>query len=444
MTKRVSSKMRMMNSTPRPASTLREFLASEAAGGVILMIVAVLAMIVANSPLAEAYFHLLHAETGPVLSDKLGPMTVHLWINDALMAVFFLLVGLEIKREFVDGRLITWQQRRLPFIAALGGMAVPAAVFLAFTAGSSNLAQGWAIPAATDIAFAIGVMALLGSRVPTALKLLLTTVAIVDDMGAVVIIALAYTASIKGIALLAAMAILGGMMTMNRAGVRHLAPYVAGFALLWFAVLISGVHATIAGVLAAFTVPVVATPGRPDSPDSPLHRLEHALHPWSAFLIVPLFGFANAGISLTGFGLDTLLEPLPLGIAAGLFLGKQLGIFSAIWLSVKLGIAQRPRGSTWVQVYGLAVLCGIGFTMSLFIGMLAFATSPALVEEAKLGVMAGSLLSGLLGYLVLRFAKPSADAARAEAEIDLEIAEDGDVATIESRGRSQNGAHSHG
>lgn len=432
-----------MNSKPRPASALREFLASEAAGGVILMIVAVLAMIVANSPLAEGYFHLLHAATGPVLSDKLGPMTVHLWINDALMAVFFLLVGLEIKREFVDGRLVTWQQRRLPFIAALGGMAIPAVVFLAVTAGSRDLAQGWAIPAATDIAFAIGVMALLGSRAPTALKLFLTTVAIVDDMGAVVIIALAYTASIKGIALLAAVAILGGMMTMNRAGVRHLAPYVAGFALLWFAVLISGIHATIAGVLAAFTVPVVATPGRPDSPDSPLHKLEHALHPWSAFLIVPLFGFANAGISLTGFGLDTLLEPLPLGIAAGLFLGKQLGIFSSIWLSVKLGIAQRPRGSTWVQVYGLAVLCGIGFTMSLFIGMLAFATSPALVEEAKLGVMVGSLLSGLLGYLVLRFAMPSADTARAEAEIDMEIARDGDVVAIEDSRSSQTDAHSH-
>ena len=433
MPKAASLKMRIMQSKPKPASAIREFLESEAAGGVILMIVAVLAMVIANSPLAEDYFHLLHVQTGPVLSDKLGPMTVHLWINDALMAVFFLLVGLEIKREFVDGRLVTWQQRRLPFIAALGGMAVPAAVFLAVAAGSRDLAQGWAIPAATDIAFAIGVMVLLGSRVPTALKLFLTTVAIVDDMGAVVIIALAYTASIKGVALLAAAAILGAMMTMNRAGVRHLAPYLAGFVLLWFAVLVSGVHATVAGVLAAFTVPVVATPGQPDSPDSPLHKLEHALHPWSAFLIVPLFGFANAGISLAGFGFSTLLEPLPLGIAAGLFLGKQLGIFSSIWLSVKLGVAQRPRGSTWVQVYGLAVLCGIGFTMSLFIGMLAFAGRPELIEEAKLGVISGSLLSGLLGYLVLRFAKPSADGARAEAEIDLEIAEDGDVAAIETR-----------
>lgn len=425
-----------MPSTNQAPSAIRDFLRSEAAGGVILMAMAVLAMIVANSPLAESYFHLLHAQTGPVLSEKLGPMTLHLWINDALMAVFFLLVGLEIKREFVDGRLVTWQQRRLPFIAALGGMAAPALVFLAFTAQSPGLAQGWAIPAATDIAFAIGVMALLGSRVPTALKLFLTTVAIVDDMGAVVIIALAYTASIKGVALLAAAVILGAMMAMNRAGVRHLAPYLIGFVLLWFAVLVSGVHATIAGVLAAFTVPVITTPGTPDSPESPLHKLEHALHPWSAFLIVPLFGFANAGISLEGFGLGSLLEPLPLGIAAGLFLGKQLGIFSLIWAAVKLGIAQRPRGSTWLQIYGLAVLCGIGFTMSLFIGMLAFASSPTLIEEAKLGVMAGSLLSGVLGYAVLRFAPPAVDAVEAEAEIDREIAQDGDIAAIEETQRS--------
>ena len=414
-------------------SALRSFLASEAAGGIILMVMALAAMLVANSSLAEPYFALLHYETGPVLSDKLGLMTVHLWINDGLMAFFFLLVGLEIKREFVDGRLVSWQQRRLPFIAALGGMAVPALVYLAFTADTPALAQGWAIPAATDIAFAIGVMALLGNRVPTALKLFLTTVAIVDDMGAVVIIALAYTASINGAALLAAAVILGAMMAMNRAGVRHLAPYLAGFVLLWFAVLSSGVHATIAGVLAAFAVPVVKTPGAPDSPDSPLHRLEHALHPWSAFLIVPLFGFANAGISLTGLGAGTLIEPLPLGIAAGLFLGKQIGIFSSIWLSVRLGIAQRPRGSTWLQVYGLATLCGIGFTMSLFIGMLAFAQTPALIETAKLGVICGSLLSGLLGYLVLRFARPADDADDSEAQIEREIAADGDIAAIEGR-----------
>ena len=421
-----------MTTLTRPASALRNFLASEATGGIILMVVAVLAMIVANSPFADIYFHVLHAQTGPVLSDTLGPMTVHLWINDALMAVFFLLVGLEIKREFVDGGLMTWRQRRLPFIAALGGMAAPALVFLAVTAGTPALAKGWAIPAATDIAFAIGVMALLGSRVPTALKLLLTTVAIVDDMGAVAIIALAYTASINGAALLAAAVIFGAMMAMNRMGVRHLGFYLAGFVLLWFAVLVSGAHATIAGVLAAFAVPVVLTPGTPDSPDSPLHRLEHVLHPWSAFAIVPMFGFANAGISLSGFSFGSLLDPLPLGVAAGLFLGKQVGIFSSIWLAVKLGIAKRPRGATWLQVYGLAALCGIGFTMSLFIGMLAFSAAPALIEAAKLGVMAGSLLAGLLGFLVLRFAPPAADAAQIEAQIEREIDTDGDIAGIDS------------
>jgi NhaA family Na+:H+ antiporter len=425
-----------MTTLTRPASALRNFLASEATGGIILMVVAVLAMIVANSPFADIYFHVLHAQTGPVLSDTLGPMTVHLWINDALMAVFFLLVGLEIKREFVDGGLMTWRQRRLPFIAALGGMAAPALVFLAVTAGTPALAKGWAIPAATDIAFAIGVMALLGSRVPTALKLLLTTVAIVDDMGAVAIIALAYTASINGAALLAAAVIFGAMMAMNRMGVRHLGFYLAGFVLLWFAVLVSGVHATIAGVLAAFAVPVVLTPGTPDSPDSPLHRLEHGLHPWSAFAIVPLFGFANAGISLSGFSFGSLLDPLPLGVAAGLFLGKQVGIFSSIWLAVKLGIAKRPRGATWLQVYGLAALCGIGFTMSLFIGMLAFSAAPALIEAAKLGVMAGSLLAGLLGFLVLRFAPPAADAAQIEAQIEREIDTDGDIAGIDSDDQS--------
>lgn len=422
-----------MTENARQKSALRDFLESEAAGGIILMIASIMAMVIANSAWASSYFAFLHMETGPVLSEKLGPMTVHLWINDALMAVFFLMVGLEIKREFVDGRLVTWQQRQLPFIAALGGMAMPAIVYLLFTMPSPALAKGWAIPAATDIAFAIGVMALLGSRVPTTLKLFLTTVAIVDDMGAVIIIALAYTASIKGIALLAAAGIFGAMLLLNKAGVRHIAVYLIGFVLLWFAVLVSGVHATIAGVLAAFTVPVVASPGKPDSPESPLHRLEHQLHPLSAFFIVPIFGFANAGISFDGFGFSTLLQPLPLGIAAGLFVGKQAGIFSSIWVAVRLGIAQRPRGSTWLQVYGLAALCGIGFTMSLFIGMLAFASSPILVEEAKLGVMAGSLLSGVLGFLVLRFAPSAPHSIESEYAINTEISADGDIASMEEK-----------
>jgi NhaA family Na+:H+ antiporter len=295
--------------SPRPRSALRRFLKSEAGGGVVLMGAAVLALTVANSPLADAYYHFLHLETGPVLSPKLGPMTVHLWINDGLMAVFFLLVGLEIKREFVDGRLSTWERRRLPVIAAAVGMAVPALTYLAFTADADGLSRGWAIPAATDIAFAMGVLALLGSRAPTSLKLFLTTVAIADDLGAVAIIALAYTAALDTLALGAAAAILVVMYAMAKSGMRRLWPYLIGAGLLWYAVLLSGVHATVAGVLAAAAIPIVATPGAPDSADSPLHRLEHGLAPWVAFLIVPLFGFANAGVSLTGVGLERLLAP---------------------------------------------------------------------------------------------------------------------------------------
>lgn len=408
-------------------SALRAFLSSEAAGGVILMIAAALAMILANSAFADSYFHLLHAETGPVLSDKLGPMTVHLWINDALMAVFFFLVGLEIKRELVDGRLSTWEGRRLPVVAALAGMVVPAMVYLAVAGGSGPLQNGWAIPAATDIAFAMGVLALLGSRAPTSLKLFLVTVAIVDDMGAVAIIALVYTPQLSGLWLGAAALIMAVMYLVNKAGVIRLWPYVLLAVILWYAVLMSGVHATIAGVLAAFMVPIIRTPGAPDSPDSPLHRMEHALHPWSAFLIIPVFGLANAGVDLGGIGLAEALSPLPLGIALGLFLGKQLGIFAAVWLAVKTGFAGRLRGATWLQVYGVAMLCGIGFTMSLFIGALAFPGQAELIDEAKIGVLAGSLLSAIIGFAILRFAPLHPDHARIESDSEREIEADGDV-----------------
>ncbi len=419
--------------TARPRSALRAFLDSEAAGGLVLMGAAALALIVANSPLGDLYLHLVHAETGPVIAPKLGPMTVHLWINDALMAVFFLLVGLEIKREFVDGRLSTWSQRRLPVIAAAAGMALPALAYLAIAGSAEGLGRGWAIPAATDIAFAIGVLALLGSRAPTSLKLFLTTVAIADDLGAVAIIALAYTDSIDVAALAAAAAILAVMFAMGRLGIGALWPFLIAAAALWYAVLLSGVHATVAGVLAAMAIPIVATPGTPDSAHSPLHRLEHALAPWVAFLIVPLFGFANAGVGLAGLGLPDLLAPLPLAIAAGLFLGKQIGIFAAVWLTVKLGLAGRLRGATWLQVYGIAALCGIGFTMSLFIGALAFPDRPALIEEAKLGVLVGSLLSAILGYTILRLAPLHPDQAGEEARQRDEIDSDGDVAAHEGR-----------
>ena len=378
----------------RPRSAIREFLSSEASGGLLLMAAAALALIVANSPLANAYDHALHS--------RLGPFSLHKWINDAAMSLFFLLVGLEIKREFVDGHLSSWADRRLPVVAALGGMAVPALVYLAVAAGEPGLARGWAIPAATDIAFAIGVISLLGSRVPASLKLFLTTVAIVDDLGAVVIIALAYTASISGPWLLAALLVMGLMFLGARAGVQKMRWYFLGFILLWLAVFQSGVHATVAGVLAAMMVPLRPTPSAPDAEDSTLHRMEHVLQRPVAWLIVPLFGFANAGVSL---GNVEIGASLPFAIALGLFAGKQIGIFSAVWLCVRTGLAVRPAKASWTQVYGVSLLCGIGFTMSLFIGGLAFA-DPAMSDGVKIGVLAGSLCSALAGYAVLRWVGP--------------------------------------
>ena len=366
----------------RLAALSRDFIASEAAGGIVLMAASALALIVANSPLADAYFYALHANA--------GPLTVHGWINDALMAVFFLLVGLEIKGEFAGGRLSTREQRRLPVIAAAAGMAVPAAIYLAITASNPELVRGWAIPAATDIAFAMGLLALLGRHAPPSLKLLLTTVAIVDDMGAVAIIALAYTAKLNLTLLVGAMLVLGWMQVCKRMGVQRLTIYLPLAAILWVFVYGSGVHATIAGVAAAMTIPAPAA-----------HRLERLLNPWVAFLIVPLFGFANAGVSFAGLSPAILLAPLPLAILAGLFLGKQLGIFASIWLAVRLRIAPRPEAS-WTQLYGMSLLAGIGFTMSLFIGGLAFPTHPELVDQVKIGVLAGSLLSALAGFLLLR------------------------------------------
>ncbi len=373
---------------------LRDFLRGEAAGGILLIGAAALALVLANSPWSERYF--------VALELYIGPMSLHHWINDGLMALFFLVVGLEIKREFIDGHLASWADRRLPIIAAAAGMAVPAALYLAIIGGDVGLARGWAIPAATDIAFALGVLALLGSRAPTSLKLFLTTVAIVDDMGAVAIIALAYTTSIAGPWLLAALIVLAGMFVLNRAGAVRMRWYLLGFALLWFAVMQSGVHATIAGVLAALAVPVRVTKAAPDAEDSTLHRMEHLLHKPVAWGIVPLFGFANAGVR---FGDGALLSPLPLAVALGLFLGKQIGIFGSVWAAVRLGFAAPPKGASWPQIYGVALLCGIGFTMSLFIGNLAFADEVR-GSAVKIGVLAGTALSALSGWAVLRFAAP--------------------------------------
>ncbi|HEX4847997.1 MAG TPA: Na+/H+ antiporter NhaA [Novosphingobium sp.] len=380
------------------ASAVIRLFGGEAGAGVLLITVAVLAMVAANSPLAHGYHALFHGPLGWSPIAKLN--TLHLWINDALMALFFFVVGLEIKREVLDGELASAERRRLPVLAAAAGMAVPALTYLAVAGGEPGLGAGWAIPAATDIAFALGVLALLGKRVPPSLRLFLLTVAIVDDLGAVVIIALFYTASLKLGWLALAAALLGAMAMLNRRGVANGWAYGLLGAALWYAVLHSGVHATVAGVLAALTVPM-----RLDRMgDSPLLRMEHALAPLSAYIVVPVFGFANAGVSLAGLSLADVAAPLPLGIALGLFLGKQAGIFGAIWTARRLRLAELPEGANWLHLWGMAILCGIGFTMSLFIAQLGFPGNAVLVDEAKLGILLGSLLSAVAGYGVLRLA----------------------------------------
>jgi len=369
--------------------------------GIALIAAAAAALLAANGPLAGPYRDLLHWKFGPAL-PRLGQFDFHHWVADGMMAIFFLLVGLEVKREWLEGRLSSPAERRLPIIAAVAGMALPALIFLALVRAEPALARGWAIPAATDIAFAIGVLAVLGRHAPASIKLLLVTIAIVDDIGAVLIIALFYTQDLNVTALGAALGLAAAMTALGGFGVRSLWPFLIGFALLWLLVLASGVHATIAGVLAALTIPLGEGGGR-----SPLKRLEHAIHPWVMFGVVPIFGFVSAGVVFGGIG--ELARPLPLAILAGLFLGKQLGIFGAIWSAVRMGIAPRPAATSWRQLYGAALLCGIGFTMSLFIGALAYPGDGALVEQAKLGTLAGSLLSALVGYALLRFAPPSAE-----------------------------------
>ena len=388
-----------VHASSRFSRSLKSLLASQAFAGIALIAVAVLAIAIANSPLAGTYHHLLHGTLPWTPVAKL--YSAHLWINDALMAVFFFVVGLEVKREMIAGNLADARSRRLPVLAAAAGMAVPALVYLAIAGSEPGLARGWAIPAATDIAFAIGVVGLLGKRVPPALRLFLLTVAIVDDIGAVLVIALFYTTGIDPGWTLAAVMVTAALIALNRNGIGSAWPYTLGSLLLWFCVLNSGIHATIAGVVAALTIPTRSRDG-----GDPLERFEHNLNGWNIYLIVPLFGFANAGVTLGALPADAIFGPLTLAIGAGLVIGKQVGIFSSIVIADRLGFAPRPHGTSWTQVWGASVLCGIGFTMSLFIGALAFPRDPLLVEEAKLGVLAGSLVSAVLGYLVLRLAPP--------------------------------------
>ena len=387
--------MTSLSKQPKVVSAFRAFLTGEASGGLVLMTAAGAALIAANSPASSGYFDLLQRHIA-------GLSVLH-WINDGLMAIFFLLVGLEIKREVLEGQLASWPRRMLPGIAAIGGMIAPAAIYLAINGASAATMRGWAIPTATDSAFALGALALLGPRVPVSLKIFLTALAILDDLGAVIIIALFYTRELFPWWVGAAARTLAVLIGLNRSGTIRLAPYLMLGVLLWFCMLQSGMHATLAGVALALVVPLPPTSALPGK--RPLLVLEHALGPWVAYLIVPLFGFANAGVSIAGVSWTTLLAPVTLGVTAGLFLGKQIGVFAATWIAVRLKLAVRPDRASWPQFYGVALLSGIGFTMSLFIGLLAFPASIELQDQVKLGVLAGSLLSGVAGLLVLGFAR---------------------------------------
>jgi len=387
-----------------PASLIKKFIKLESAGGILLLGAAMLALIINNSPLEPVYNLFLST---PV-AIQVGALQLHkplvLWVNDGLMAIFFLLVGLEIKREVIIGELNTLKKSALPCIGALGGMAIPALIYFLFNFHSTVALTGWAIPTATDIAFALGILSILGSRIPTSMKMFLMALAILDDLGAIVIIAIFYTAQLSFLSLGLAVICLSILIMLNRFGVTRLAPYVITGIILWVCVLKSGVHATLAGVALALAIPLQAkdSHGR-----SPARWVEESLIPWVAFGVLPLFAFVNAGVSFKGMTFETITHPIPMGIALGLFAGKQIGVFGASWLAVKTRLASLPTDVNWYGMYGVALLCGVGFTMSLFIGGLAFdeigGQYPKLV---RLGVLFGSTCSGIMGYLLLRFFCP--------------------------------------
>ncbi|NAW79904.1 Na+/H+ antiporter NhaA [Vibrio sp. V33_P6A3T137] len=375
---------------------IRSFFKTEAAGGVLLVMAAIAAMLIANSPVNELYKHALHA--------YVFGMSLSHWVNDGLMAIFFLLIGLEVKRELIEGSLKSKEQALFPAIAALGGMLAPALVYTWFNSADPTASQGWAIPAATDIAFALGIMALLGNRVPVSLKAFLLALAIIDDLGVIIIIALFYTSELSSFALAMGLLTAGGLYLLNHYKVTSLVPYLILGAILWFAVLQSGIHATLAGVMIGFAIPLK---GKQATSPSPLKRLEHWLHPWSTFAILPLFAFVNAGISLEGISLAGLTSTLPVGVALGLFVGKPLGIFTFSWISVKLGMTKLPEGIDTRHIFAVSVLCGIGFTMSIFISSLAFGHAHLILDNyARLGILIGSTAAALAGYIMLRATLP--------------------------------------
>jgi NhaA family Na+:H+ antiporter len=387
----------------RAAKEFADFIRLESFGGVLLVITAALALIAANSPLSGLYAELFHlpvqVRVGALDIDK--PLL--LWINDGLMAVFFLLVGLELKREMIDGQFADRAQIALPAACAMAGMVVPMGIYAWINRGDPVAMAGVAIPAATDIAFALGILALLGSRVPLALKMLLTAIAVADDLGAIIIIAVYYTSDLSMLSLGVALAALAGLALINRLGVTRLSVYLVIGVVMWVAMLKSGVHATLAGVMLGMTIPMRGGPEQ----EGPLEALENALHPWVAYGILPLFAFANAGVSLAGLGWASLAEPVPMGIALGLFVGKQIGIFGTAAALIGTGLVRRPEGVTWGGLYGMSILCGIGFTMSLFIGALSFDASHAdLLVANRIGILCGSLVSAVVGYFVLAWLLP--------------------------------------
>ncbi|MEE5085959.1 Na+/H+ antiporter NhaA [Pseudomonas alliivorans] len=378
-------------------NTITRFFQLEAAGGLLLIAAAALALVINNSPLSWLYNAFLETPVEARIGALQIAKPLLLWINDGLMALFFLVIGLEVKREVLEGHLSKPSQIVLPGAAAIGGMVVPALIYVALNRGNAEALNGWAIPMATDIAFALGVLALLGKRVPVSLKLFLMTLAIIDDLGAIIVIALVYSGELSQVSLILAGVSIIALIAMNRSGLSRLAPYLLIGLVLWVCVLKSGIHATLAGVVLAFCIPL-----RTSTKASPLLTLEHGLHPWVAYGILPLFAFANAGVSLAGVTMDSFTHSVPLGIAAGLLLGKTAGVFGLTWLAVRTRLASLPKDANWGHVLGVSILCGIGFTMSLFVGSLAFEPGiSGYAGEDRMGILTGSILSAIIGYGVM-------------------------------------------
>jgi len=382
-----------------PIKTIQDFLKLEAASGILLMITALSAMLIANSPLSPFYDLLLELPVVVAVGSFEIAKPLLLWINDGLMAMFFFLVGLELKREFIEGDLSQPGQVTLPAIGAVGGMLVPALCYAAFNYDDPQAIKGWAIPTATDIAFALGILTIIGKKVPLQLKVFLTSLAIFDDLGAIIVIAIFYTEQLSLSSLIIAAVVIAVLFLLNRRGVTSTAPYLFFGVILWVSVLKSGVHATLAGVMLAFFIPIAGKQGE----ESPLKALEHNLHTMIAFIVLPIFAFANAGLDFSGVGINEILSPVPLGIIVGLVVGKQIGIFGFCFIAIKLGLASLPKNVNWKLLYGVSMLCGVGFTMSLFIGSLAFENDfNAVVFQERLGIVIGSLISGILGYLLIK------------------------------------------